>query len=141
MGRSARAAGRRRPFGIPGNSDRPTSVVDLMTGRDDDQGLIEACRAGELEAFGVLVRRYKDRLYPTLLRLTGCAEDAEDLLQDAFVRAFEKLNRFHGDSSFYTWIYRIAVNLALSDRRRRRTSRRRPEGRLGEAIDPADDPA
>src|SRR5438270_4861202 len=91
-----------------------------MSGPNDDQGLIEACRAGQAEAFGVLVRRYQDRLHPTLLRLTGRAEDADDLLQDAFLRAFEKLNRFHGDSSFYTWIYRIAVNLALSDRRKRR---------------------
>jgi RNA polymerase sigma-70 factor (ECF subfamily) len=112
----------------------------LMTGRNDDLCLIEACRAGQVEAFGVLVRRYQDRLYPTLLRLTGCAEDAHDLLQDAFLRAFEKLGRFHGDSSFYTWIYRIAVNLALSDRRRRRVTRRLAEGPNGEAIDPPDDP-
>jgi RNA polymerase sigma-70 factor, ECF subfamily len=111
-----------------------------MAGRSDDQSLIEACRAGRVEAFGALVRRYQDRLYPTLLRLTGCAEDAHDLLQDAFLRAFEKLGRFHGDSSFYTWIYRIAVNLALSDRRRRRCTRRLPEGPEGMAIDPPDDP-
>ena len=111
-----------------------------MAGRSDDQSLIEACRAGQVEAFGILVRRYQDRLYPTLLRLTGCAEDAHDLLQDAFVRAFEKLGRFHGDSSFYTWIYRIAVNLALSDRRRRRPGRSWPTGPDGAALDPPSDP-
>jgi RNA polymerase sigma-70 factor (ECF subfamily) len=110
-----------------------------MTRINDDFGLVSASRAGDSDAFGVLVRRYQDRLYPTLLRLTGCAEDAQDLLQDAFVRAFEKLGRFHGDSSFYTWIYRIAVNLTLSDRRRRRLPGR--EGRCGpELIDPSDDP-
>ena len=54
------------------------------------------------------------------MRLIGSAEDAEDILQDTFVRAFEKLDQFQGDSSFYTWIYRIAVNLALSGYRRRR---------------------
>ena len=68
--------------------------------------------AGQTEAFGILVRRYQDRLYPTIVRLVGGPEDAQDVLQDAFVRAFEKLDQFHGESSFYTWIYRIAVNLA-----------------------------
>ena len=91
-----------------------------MSGCTDDRGLIEACRAGKTEAYGILVRRYQDRLYPTVLRLTGCAEDAQDLLQETFLRAYQKLNRFHGESSFYTWVYRIAVNLALSRRRRRR---------------------
>lgn len=91
-----------------------------MSGCLDDQGLIDECRAGKTEAFGVLVNRYQDRLYPTVFRLTGCAEDAQDLLQEAFLRAYRKLERFHGESSFYTWIYRIAVNLALSGRRKRR---------------------
>ena len=91
-----------------------------MSGFTHDQGLIDACRAGKTEAYGILVRRYQDRLYPTVLRLTGCAEDAQDLLQETFLRAYQKLGRFHGESSFYTWIYRIAVNLALSRRRRKR---------------------
>ncbi len=86
----------------------------------DDHSLVQACRAGQTEAFGILVVRYQERLYPTILRLIGRPEDAEDILQDTFVRAFEKLNQFQGDSSFYTWIYRIAVNLALSGYRQRR---------------------
>ncbi len=102
-----------------------------MYGSDDDKCLIDACRAGNSEAFGVLVHRYQDRLYPTVLRLTGCAEDAYDLLQDAFLRAYEKLDRFHGESSFYTWVYRIAVNLALSGHRRRQTVRRNYDERFG----------
>lgn len=109
-----------------------------MTGPNDDQPLIEACRAGQTQAFGELVRRYQDRLYPTILRLTGNAEDAHDLLQDAFLRAYEKLGRFHGDSSFYTWLYRIAVNLALSGRRRRRMTLRLSGTRWDEPIDPPD---
>ena len=112
-----------------------------MTGCNDDNSLIAACRAGRTEAFGVLVQRYQDRLYPTMLRLTGGAEDALDLLQDAFLRAFEKLDRFQGESSFYTWVYRIAVNLALSGRRRRRVTLRLGSGGPGaRPIDPADDP-
>lgn len=91
-----------------------------MARTDDDPRLVAASRSGDKESFGELVRRYQDRLFPTLLRLTGSVEDARDLLQDAFLRAFEKLDRFHGESSFYTWVYRIAVNLTLSERRRRR---------------------
>ncbi len=90
-----------------------------MTGCQDDHTLVAACRAGHTESFGELVRRYQDRLYPTIVRLIGSPEDAQDVLQDAFVRAFEKLDQFHGESSFYTWVYRIAVNLALSGRRKR----------------------
>jgi RNA polymerase sigma-70 factor, ECF subfamily len=109
-----------------------------MSRPEDDLGLVAATRRGDVESFGVLVRRYQDRLYPTLLRLTGCAEDARDLLQDAFLRAYEKLGHFHGESSFYTWIYRIAVNLTLSDRRRRR-SPVRSAGVPSEGLETADD--
>ncbi len=109
-------------------------------GRDDDLSLVAACRAGDKEAFGMLVRRYQDRLYPTALRLTGHAEDALDLLQEAFLRAYRKLERFQGRSSFYTWLYRLMVNLALSDRRRHRARGRRHECDL-ESVEPADDPA
>jgi len=113
----------------------------MMSGSHDDKSLIEACRAGNTEAFGVLVTRYQDRLYPTIFRLTGCADEARDLLQDAFLRAFEKLDRFQGESSFYTWIYRIAVNLALSGRRRRRPVLRLSREPGGVPIDPPYDSA
>src|SRR5262249_2186187 len=112
----------------------------VMTGCHDDLSLVNACRAGQTEAFGVLVRKYQDRLYPTILRLVGSPEDSQDVLQDAFVRAFEKLDQFHGDSSFYTWVYRIAVNFALSGHRKRqhrRASLLRPprSGPTGEPVD------
>jgi RNA polymerase sigma-70 factor (ECF subfamily) len=113
----------------------------MMIGRDDDQGLIDACRRGQTEAFGMLVRRYQDRLYPTVLRLTGSADDAHDLLQETFLRAYQKLGLFHGGSSFYTWVYRIAVNLALSDRRRRKTARPAVDVSTRETFDPPDDPS
>lgn len=111
-----------------------------MSMSPDDRLLIDACRAGKAEAFGILVQRYQDRLYPTLLRLTGRAEDASDLLQDAFLRAFEKLDRYQGESSFYTWIYRIAVNLALSERRRRRVAVRVMAVLRSERPESAEDP-
>jgi RNA polymerase sigma-70 factor (ECF subfamily) len=106
-----------------------------MIGRDDDQSLVEACRAGDTQAFGVLVRRYQDRLFPTVLRLTGRTEDAYDLLQEAFLRAYQKLGHFQGQSSFYTWIYRIAVNMALSGRRKRRLV---VDPQSVQRLDPAD---
>ncbi|MGE3821152.1 MAG: sigma-70 family RNA polymerase sigma factor [Isosphaeraceae bacterium] len=111
-----------------------------MSGNLDDQDLVDACRSGETEAYGLLVARHQDRLYPTALRLAGSAEAAQDLLQDAFLRGFEKFDRFHGESSFYTWIYRITVNLALSERRRRRPilglGRSRGAAEAGPALDP-----
>ena len=80
-------------------------------------------RWGQTEAFGVLVERYQERLFQTIRRLGCTDEDANDFLQDTFLRAFEKLDQFQGDSSFYTWVYRIAVNLALSGYRRQRAPR------------------
>lgn len=111
-----------------------------MMGREDDQRLVEACRAGRTEAFGMLVLRYKDRLYPTIARLTGSPEDALDILQDAFLRAYQKLGHFQGGSSFYTWVYRIAVNLALSERRKRRPAIHRPGPLALDPAEAADDP-
>lgn len=92
------------PAGWPGNA----SV---------DDELIERVRRGETEAFAELVRTYQDRVYNTCWRLCGHLEDARDLTQEAFLKAFEGLDRFRQQSSFYTWIFRIAVNLALSHRR------------------------
>ena len=124
--------------------------IMVMSRLLDDHSLVLACRAGQTEAFGTLVARYQGRLHPTILRLVGSVEDTEDILQDSFVRAFEKLDQFQGDSSFYTWIYRIAVNLALSSHRRRRVRsilkprlNRRAAAPLGDPADesPDADPA
>lgn len=87
-----------------------------------DAALVEAALAGDRNAFGDLVARYQDRLFNSLLRMVGSHEDAADAVQDAFVQAFVKLESFRGASQFYTWLYRIAMNAALSRRRRRRPS-------------------
>jgi RNA polymerase sigma-70 factor (ECF subfamily) len=86
----------------------------------DDAPLIEATLAGDSAAFGQLVGRYQDRLYNSLVRVLGSAEDARDIAQDAFVQAYLKLNTFRGSSAFYTWLYRIAFNLAMSHARKQR---------------------
>ena len=84
----------------------------------DDASLIAATLAGDTAAFGQLVGLYQDRLYNSLLRVLGSAEDAADIAQDAFVQAYTKLDTFRGSSAFYTWLYRIAFNLAMSHARR-----------------------
>jgi RNA polymerase sigma-70 factor (ECF subfamily) len=87
----------------------------------DEQRLITECLKGHTAAFGELVRRYQDRLYNTVYRLLDNAEDAHDVVQDAFIHAYQSLNAFKGDSLFYTWLYRIAVNTAISWRRKQRS--------------------
>ena len=87
---------------------------------NEDARLLDATLAGDPAAFGGLVTRYQDRLYNTLLRLVGSPEDARDLAQDAFLQALAKLHTFQRASAFYTWLYRIAFNLAISRRRRAR---------------------
>lgn len=87
---------------------------------NDDDALIDATLAGDRAAFGNLVCRYQDRLYNTLVKLVDSREDARDLTQDAFVQALSKLESFKRASAFYTWLYRIAFNLAMTRRRRRR---------------------
>jgi RNA polymerase sigma-70 factor (ECF subfamily) len=86
----------------------------------DDLRLIADCLHGRPEAFEGLVRRYQDRLYNTVYRLLGNAEDAQDVVQDAFIHAYQSLSSFKGDSLFFTWLYRIAVNAAISFRRKQR---------------------
>ncbi|MEX2317084.1 MAG: sigma-70 family RNA polymerase sigma factor [Pirellulales bacterium] len=104
----------------PGNFARSFCVQFSEHGLSDDAPLIEATLAGDTAAFGQLVGRYQDRLYNSLFRVLGSAEDARDLVQDAFVQAFLKLNTFRGSSAFYTWLYRIAFNLAMSHTRKQR---------------------
>jgi len=86
--------------------------------RPSDAELVAATQEGDRQAFGTLVERHQDRLFNTLLRVLGNAEDASEVLQDAFVQAYTKLDTFRGSSQFYTWMYRVALNLACSHRRR-----------------------
>jgi RNA polymerase sigma-70 factor (ECF subfamily) len=89
-------------------------------GSPSDQDVVRQVVGGDGAAFATLVERYQDRLHNTIFRLVGSAEDARDLVQDTFVKAYENLNGFQGTSSLYTWLFRIAVNTALSHRRRRK---------------------
>ena len=87
---------------------------------NDDAQLIAETLAGQSTAFGQLVRKYQERLYNTVVHVVGSMEDARDVVQEAFVQAFIKLGTFQQTSAFYTWLYRIAFNVAASHCRRRR---------------------
>jgi RNA polymerase sigma-70 factor (ECF subfamily) len=83
----------------------------------EEARLLALARAGSGEAFDQLVALHADRIFGLLVRLTGSTEDAEDLAQECFLRAYRSLASFRGGSAFYTWLYRIAVNLARSSGR------------------------
>lgn len=86
--------------------------------------LVRRAKAGDRDAFAELVRRFRPRIYALALHLTGSRSDADDIAQDAFLRAYRQLHTFAGRSEFFTWLYRIAMNRALNTRRdgaRRRT--------------------
>jgi RNA polymerase sigma-70 factor, ECF subfamily len=87
----------------------------------EDRRLITDCLQGRIAAFGELVRRYQDRLYNAIYRVLDNSEDAYDVVQEAFLNAYQSLNSFKGDSEFFTWLYRIAFNAAISLKRKRRT--------------------
>jgi len=89
----------------------------VRSGPHDEAELIRRIREGQSEEFAELVARYQDRLFNTCWRICGNLEDARDITQDAFLKAYERLDSFKAQSGFYTWLYRIAVNLALSFRR------------------------
>jgi RNA polymerase sigma-70 factor (ECF subfamily) len=76
--------------------------------------LVKRAQQGELEAYDELVKRYQERIYATVYHMTSNHEDANDLAQDSFIKAFQALKSFKGGSSFYTWLYRIAVNKTIN---------------------------
>jgi len=89
----------------------------------DESVLVNAARNGDVGAFEQLVRRYDRNVFRIAQHITQNREDAEDVVQDAFLKAFQNLGQFQGQSKFYTWLVRIAVNEALMRLRRRRPER------------------
>ena len=100
----------------PGDPHRlPSSVV-----REDEHLLVAAAKEGEKQAFEELVNRYESKIFRLTRNITGNQEDAEDAMQEAFLKAYTHLQGFQGDSRFYTWLVRIAANEALMRLRKRR---------------------
>ena len=103
--------------------------VQEMGSGDRERTLVDAARAGDERAFEALVLKYQDRIYRLIQRLVSSADVVDDLAQEVFIRAYRSLGDFKGESSFYTWLYKIALNLC---RNHYRTKGRRP---AAEALD------
>jgi RNA polymerase sigma-70 factor, ECF subfamily len=97
--------------------------VNDATGNMDELALVEAAKKGDIAAFEELVKRYDRNVFRIAQHITQNREDAEDVVQDAFLKAYGNLGQFQGQSKFYTWLVRIAVNEALMKLRRRRPER------------------
>jgi RNA polymerase sigma-70 factor, ECF subfamily len=100
-------------FGL--NLDRTTA-----SGASEDVEIVERVLGGDVNAFSVLVQKYQDRIYSAVFNYVSNPEDAMDITQDAFLKAYDKLSRFNSKSAFYTWMYRIAVNTAIDFIRKRK---------------------
>ncbi|MEM9025726.1 MAG: sigma-70 family RNA polymerase sigma factor [Verrucomicrobiota bacterium] len=90
---------------------------------DADAALVSRVQEGDVSAFDILVARHRERLFSIIYHLTSNREDASDLTQDAFIKAFRSIQRFKGKSSFYTWLYRIAINTTYTYLKRNRLRR------------------
>jgi RNA polymerase sigma-70 factor (ECF subfamily) len=108
----------------------PSQVV-----KDDESALVAVAKSGDISAFETLVSRYDRKIFRLTQNITQNREDAEDAMQEAFLKAFEHLGEFQGNSRFYTWLVRIAVNQALMKLRRRRSN----QVSLDEEVDTGED--
>ena len=123
-----------------GNSFSRSAVQLAYAVNTDERRLIAESLQGRTEAFGELVLRYQDRLYHAALRIADTPDDAYDVVQDAFLNAYQSLASFKGDAEFFTWLYRIAFNAAISQKRKRKPTASLDAGRNGKPFaDPVDD--
>ena len=102
---------------VSANDPKPLASTVV---RDDEAQLVSAAKAGGVAAFEELVNRYERKIFRLGMNITQNREDAEDVMQDAFLKSFQNLDQFQGNSRFYTWLVRIAVNEALMKLRKRR---------------------
>lgn len=98
-----------------------TPVDRIIAPPDNEAALVAAAKAGDISAFEALVSRYERKIFRLAQHITQNTEDAEDVSQEAFLKAYEHIGDFQGNSRFYTWLVRIAVNQALMKLRKRRT--------------------
>ena len=96
-------------------SDVKKAVGDsVVSDRDLDWAIVQRVQNGEVSAFNQLVQKYRQPLFSTIYNMTGNREDATDIAQEVFIKAFQSIKRFRGQASFYTWLYRIAVNSSIT---------------------------
>ena len=104
-----------KPLNAPNPHRLPSSIA-----REDEHLLVAAAKRGDTKAFEELVNRYEAKIFRLTMNITRNREDAEDAMQDAFLKSYANLKNFHEDSRFYTWLVRIAANEALMRLRKRR---------------------
>ena len=93
----------------------PVAMADAgSSARDLEKDWVRRAQQGDLLAYDELVKAYQERIYATLYHMTGNHEDANDLAQESFIKAYQALKSFKGGSSFYTWLYRIAINKTIN---------------------------
>ena len=90
---------------------------------DSDIAIVNRVKAGDMTAFDELTKKYRERIFSVVYNMVSNREDAFDITQDVFIKAFTGINSFKGNSGFYTWIYRIAVNMSISFIRKNRFRR------------------
>ena len=112
------------------------AAVELSPEAKEEIELVNRAREGDATAFSTLLNRYESKIFRLAMNITQNREDAEDVLQEAFLKAYEHLDQFQGNSRFYTWIVRIAVNQALMKLRKRKKDR---SVSLDEQIDTGED--
>lgn len=118
---------------------REWSRQKKTTVSNEEARIIEQVVNGNSAAFEALVELYQSRLFNSLIHSLGCPEEAEDVAQEAFVKAFSKLATFKQNSSFYTWLYRIAINIAISRHRRKKPKSSLDEYRMNVGHEPVDE--
>ncbi len=91
----------------------PPEVTPVVV-EENDLVLVQRAQRGDMAAYDDLIRRYQERVYATVYHMTSNHEDANDLAQETFIKGYQALQSFKGDSSFYTWVYRIAVNKTIN---------------------------
>ena len=117
----------------------PTVLIKEDGGVADEIQLIDQALKGDRSAFAQLVELNQGRLFASMIQVTGSPDEAEEVVQDAFIRAFVKLDTFQRNSQFFTWLYRIAFNSALTRRRRRKNRVSLDHARETVGLEIADD--
>lgn len=113
-------------------AEAPPYAGSRAAQENEARGLIQRCKQGDRSAFDDLIRCYERRVYNYAYRLCGRYDDANDLASETFVRVFNSVNSFRGDSSFITWLFRIVTNVYLDDKKRKRS---RPAESLDEMLE------
>jgi RNA polymerase sigma-70 factor (ECF subfamily) len=117
------------------NPLQPRTPLPSQVVKDDEGVLVAAAKSGDIDAFETLVGRYERKIFRLAQNITQNKEDAEDVMQEAFLKSYQHLSEFQGNSRFYTWLVRIAVNQALMKLRKRRPN----QVSLDEEVDTGED--